>query len=275
MDEPYVIGVRLALEDGVSAGIAELAGEMKALEAALAAGLGAVRPSSGGRAAALMDVARAGARVLPVVTPPVEPTLGERAMGAREIVRGEIAERALMRPVTPEFGVAPAMRVQPPEPATQAGMRPISTVVERVIERIAGPPPELASAPAAMREPPVLAERPVAAPVVLPLAGGFRRAEPAALERGAAAADNSRPDWSAAMAPGIAAALAPVMPQAAPSGPVGGDNSSQGGPVYLDGQLLGRWMSERLAREAGRPAGGVTGFDGRMGPAWPGALQGV
>ena len=43
------------------------------------------------------------------------------------------------------------------------------------------------------------------------------------------------------------------------------------GPVYLDSQMVGRWICEHLAREAGRAPAGPTGFDPRAGMIWPGA----
>ena len=47
--------------------------------------------------------------------------------------------------------------------------------------------------------------------------------------------------------------------------------SSMRGDVFLDGAQVGRWMSEQMARDAGRPNTGPTGFDPRRSPAWPGA----
>ena len=56
------------------------------------------------------------------------------------------------------------------------------------------------------------------------------------------------------------------------------DGAARGGPtegdVFLDGERVGRWMARHLARELGGPQGATTGFDTRMGPAWPGSLHG-
>ena len=60
--------------------------------------------------------------------------------------------------------------------------------------------------------------------------------------------------------------MAPPPPQAT-AGPSHGD-------VFLDGMRVGRWMSDNLAREATRPQAGSTAFDPRLGPTWPGTLQG-
>jgi hypothetical protein len=76
------------------------------------------------------------------------------------------------------------------------------------------------------------------------------------------------------------AASAQAAPAAVPSWPsvapveARESGASMQGDVYLDGTRMGRWVADRLAREAGRPAGGGTAFDPRMGVAWPGSLQG-
>jgi hypothetical protein len=46
------------------------------------------------------------------------------------------------------------------------------------------------------------------------------------------------------------------------------------GRLEIDGALLGRFIAEHLAREAGRPPSGMTGFDPLLSPEWNGALQG-
>jgi hypothetical protein len=46
------------------------------------------------------------------------------------------------------------------------------------------------------------------------------------------------------------------------------------GRLEIDGALLGRFVAEHLAREAGRPPSGMTGFDPLLSPEWAGALQG-
>jgi hypothetical protein len=46
------------------------------------------------------------------------------------------------------------------------------------------------------------------------------------------------------------------------------------GDVYLDGTLMGRWMSRTLAAEAGRPANGSAGFDPRRNVFPTGAMIG-
>lgn len=81
-------------------------------------------------------------------------------------------------------------------------------------------------------------------------------------------------------APGVPAALAPPVSPAAskpassyapPASSSRAKESSMRGDVFLDGARVGRWMSEQMARDAGRPNTGPTGFDPRRSAAWPGA----
>jgi hypothetical protein len=44
--------------------------------------------------------------------------------------------------------------------------------------------------------------------------------------------------------------------------------------VFLDGEYVGHWLANHLAREANRPSAGGTNFDPSLGIAWPGAVQG-
>ncbi len=69
-----------------------------------------------------------------------------------------------------------------------------------------------------------------------------------------------------AMAAPMPAAYAP----AAPTAPTR-EQPTISGDVILDGQKVGRWMSDRMTRDAGRPPNGPTGFDPSRSPAWPGA----
>jgi hypothetical protein len=44
------------------------------------------------------------------------------------------------------------------------------------------------------------------------------------------------------------------------------------GELVLDGMRLGHWLADTLASAASRPPRGITGFDPRATPAWPGRL---
>ena len=76
----------------------------------------------------------------------------------------------------------------------------------------------------------------------------------------------------AALAPPASPAVAGQAPSYAP--PAASAQAKEGlmrGDVFLDGVRVGRWMSEQMARDAGRPNTGPTGFDPRRSAAWPGA----
>jgi hypothetical protein len=43
------------------------------------------------------------------------------------------------------------------------------------------------------------------------------------------------------------------------------------GHIYLEGAVLGRWLSDQLSRAAARPQTSSTAFDPRVSPVWPGS----
>ena len=71
-----------------------------------------------------------------------------------------------------------------------------------------------------------------------------------------------------------ARSVAPRRHEAGPEATTAGASGPAQGDVFLDGARVGHWLGEMLARAAGGPARGSTGFDSRMGPRWPGTLQG-
>ncbi len=88
------------------------------------------------------------------------------------------------------------------------------------------------------------------------------------------AAPSSQPDGPAASFAGGEDAVAdrkqaPVAPMmsSASASPTEGD-------VFLDGALLGRWMSKHLTQQIGRASAGPTGFDPRRGRLLPGPTVG-
>ena len=80
--------------------------------------------------------------------------------------------------------------------------------------------------------------------------------------------------WPAPGVAGADATLPPASLMASAAPPARQGSGPTGGDVFLDGVRVGRWLSDTLAREVGGPATGGTGFDPRLGPTWPGALQG-
>ena len=52
------------------------------------------------------------------------------------------------------------------------------------------------------------------------------------------------------------------------------DAAEAGGEPMVDGVRLSRWLADQLAHAIARPQAGITGFDARLAPGWPGAMQG-
>jgi hypothetical protein len=105
---------------------------------------------------------------------------------------------------------------------------------------------------------------------------------PARLEYGhhggtlaAAAAPIAAAPLFAAAASGVQAPVDSVQDQRPAAPPAAqAQHGPNEGDVFLDGMLVGRWMSRFLDQEAGRAATGPTGFDPRRGRLLPGATVG-
>jgi hypothetical protein len=113
-----------------------------------------------------------------------------------------------------------------------------------------------------------------------PFATMISAPDAAAVRSGTSAGTAARPT---SVSPGLtqAGAMAGAGPArandaAAPRdvGEMPSNSSSMHGDVYLDGALMGRWMSRALAREAGRPSAGGSGFDARRSPLPAGRMIG-
>lgn len=78
---------------------------------------------------------------------------------------------------------------------------------------------------------------------------------------------------AAPIPPPVPTAPPATLPQAAPHAP-SPTTGPTGGDVFLDGTRLGHWIATSLARSAGRPPSGTTGFDPRLGVTWPGTQNG-
>lgn len=59
----------------------------------------------------------------------------------------------------------------------------------------------------------------------------------------------------------------PVFPAGA-AAPAASGSGGGGGAVMLDGRLVGRWIADRMGREAERAPAGMTRFDARQSAAW-------
>ena len=318
MEDAYEIGIRLVLENGVSAGVAALQHDLATYDRALAATTGRLRmvTEAGRRLAAPVGSDGAG--------PAVQAPAAEGQTPDSDAARGQQREAPVPAWATPLPAARPAQttavsaRDKPPQSAVVAApTMPRAGLTERASApsdralRVPATADLAVRAPAVQRDA-VSRGREQAAVVLmakpLPRYARFAPTAPAGPPAGVAAPDVPegipvstpasdqqtsmtrrdvvRPSaWdvsspvaapasaSPLAAPGTASTAAAAMPAApmvaaASSGPAQGD-------VYLDGARVGRWMSDRLAREVDRPQAGVTGFDPRLGPAWPGSLHGT
>ena len=297
MEEAYTIGIRLALEDGVSSGIEAVSAQMATLDRAVAVGM-----------AGLERFRALGAAGLRPVAEPVRAARGvQEAAGAMPVADGGLD---VARPVAGvgQRPLAAPLAVPPREYIADLAAVGREALGAAVAPESARPVVHIHAAPAA--EPGArdigrvetgegLRERAAAAPIVVvaddePRGGAGRaetyygesdrrnawvsRREELAAGWAPAVPREDREERAAAMAPALpmmSRMLAPQMDSSAPPSAGGGESGPSRGDVYLDGTRMGRWIADRMAREAGRPQGGSTGFDARMGPAWNGTMQGV
>ncbi len=319
MQDAYEIGIRLVLENGISAGIAALQHDLATYDRALAATSGRLRTvtEAGRRLAAPGGGGEAGPAVQALARGEQAPAPGA-ADGQRRVAPAPAPALppSAARPPPPAAVAVPALPSQPGAGAMPAMAR--AAVAGRTAaapERASRPPaiPELpvrAAAPPPQDAPPLGGGQATAAVTVMAVPPGYARYAPASPAGSPAAVaapdgpDGRQGSMSAAdqhggqLAPpalrdvvrpvawdALQPGAAPAGPQAAPrlasgsaaAAPVGAAPSSGPvqGDVYLDGARVGRWMSNRLAREVERPQAGVTGFDPRLGAAWPGSLHGT
>jgi hypothetical protein len=135
------------------------------------------------------------------------------------------------------------------EIAVPAATTPAAAVTQAVPSHSARPQAALQLTPKTVEVPPAPARPEPAAPAMAPVVRQSAvQEEPRAIElpRGVSS--------------GLPSAARPQPSTTRPSTTV---------EVVLDGAAIGRWMDERLARAATRPAAGVAGFDPRLSPVWP------
>lgn len=97
-----------------------------------------------------------------------------------------------------------------------------------------------------------------------PNAGKTERTEPSAKPPSAAPFPSAKAREQSAMLPS-SKSKEELLSSARPSG-----TQSVTGQLILDGSQLGRWIADTLSTAVSRPASGMTGFDPRMTPGWPG-----
>ena len=340
MIDAYEIGIELALQDGVTAGLVVVARELAALDLAVAAssaGLVALTRTAEAAAAMVSAAAGIGSPVRPKSA--IDRSADDAAVVTKAAMVREGASIQVVNAAAP-MGPPAADAVQPvtasarqPEPLTQvqaaqallpaptAALPKVSTADVRRKQRdmpsAAAAAPDLPRAPVAQMgiptQAPVTTSSGVADAttivVALPAVGrggrGVAGGPTAPRDRLGPAqqiwADVSRArsveDSSVGVAPVIersvnglrvaeegiapptAAKSTPSRPgvkmtglfpdrASAPQRGPQGQSAAGGGPVMLDGRLVGHWLSERMAHDAARPAAGTTFFDARQAPAW-------
>jgi hypothetical protein len=311
MEQVHTIGIRLALDDGVSAGMELMAAEMNALERALAGlernGAAArvrmadvapaveptlvAMPESSVPASAPSRVREPALVPLPRAAPPVAPTMTERADVAKSpsvarpasLVRVMVPTQAQVPPARPKPPIA-ERAVSAPLPAIAAPVMPAFPKVQvfasgpETVRPVTAPSPVSArAAPQASPQRSVISAELVARRSVQRWPDGPVEVLPAAPVWNPPKPPQPRPAASGAVdqksAMRDAVVMTPPRPMAPPPAPEG-RGGPMGGDVFLDGVKLGHWVVNTLGRMASRPQGGATAFDPRMSIAWPGTLQG-
>lgn len=271
LGDPYEVGLRIALDDGVAAALPMVARELAVLDRAVGVvqvGLAGLAPAAVALpvpvvgvpgAEAAPETIRSGANPAPELS--VSRGLAPRAP-MEAVLRG--AERAAAEMLPAEAPRAAAAQ-EPVPPARVAWQRTDWPALTSVPGLAASAP---LPAPLAGVAAPALPELPAAAPQAGVVEEGWAGAQrPSAAPPALPPALLLPPDFAEPAASGQAAS--------APDQEAGqGEERVLEGRLEIDGALLGRFVAEHLAREAGRPPSGMTGFDPLLSPQWAGALQG-
>ena len=247
--EDYVIGIRLALDNGVSAGLASIRADLTALDQSVAA-------SAEGLKALSQSVSAA---PLPSRQPAPHQIAANAAADQPDGPNSAIPPT----PAAADISRPPVVRIHSPSAPTMNLPKP----------KLPGPAPakdEKADTP--------LPIAPVAINAQFPPTPTLRSSSTTLSLFGATAPQGALATTAAPISQPDAAPTPnrPASPTGTPyapppvqlsSGPIGGD-------VYLDGERLGHWLASHLAREAIRPSYGGVDFDPNLSIAWPGASQG-
>lgn len=307
MGDPYEVGLRVALDDGVAAVLPVVARELAWLDRAVAATQGRLS----GLAAAPAAAAAVTGQVPGSVT---EAVVLDAEFGARVAAGGAVASLASPGGVAAVATAAEGLTRL--ERVAAAQLPPVDLAASRAVTVPSGPAAAAVAAADGEAAPGFarldwggvdwgrLAAPPAIAVPATPV--------PEAMEQGAASpatgagAGVGGPAWSAApsgdmaapsaapdaavMAPaedggfgGFAGRQEATMPGQAPGGDSGeagageaadSESGGIGGVLEVDGALLGRFIAEQLGRAADRPPSGMTGFDPLVSPAWMSASVG-
>jgi len=289
------IGIRLALDDGVSAGIVTIRRDLAALDRAVgSSSANLLRLCGLAETLATLDFSRlteATRTAAAALLPRPHSVPAAQADAPAEISASDTPARAPASPVLPQaVPGAPARAGEPPVPTPMARR---ATVLR--VEDVASLRAPIASAPTVPPHLPALADFSpfgralAAAPAPEPLAVRAPVA-PSPLSQAApssAPSDTTPPSaWQACLpAAPIADRTAPIRPTprlpvepTSPAAQHAGNapaEQSEVAEIHMDGHVLGRFVTDHLARAATRPPAGGTGFDPRLSPAWPGPASGL
>lgn len=291
MIDAYTIGINLALQDGVSTGIALIRRELDALNATLALSM-----------SGLAQFQHSGVQALSHLSP----------MALTPVVRGKSlaeAEPVAAKPagvMAPEL-VAPVAHARPAEPIISPLIWPKLPEIAPVAAGAGAVVPTPSAAPATAAPiadaPAALGGSELAMLAMSMLPATISAASAPQVENTVLLADTPREDATsgasevgvapppppgqaiipaapsaplpavtAPVAPSIAvheAAMEPARPSMAPQERSSG-STQLSGEITLDGARVGRWMADQLARGAARAPSGGSGHDPRQGMVWPG-----
>lgn len=251
MDD-YVIGIRLALDNGVSAGLASIRADLTALDQSVAA-------SAEGLKALSQSVSQA---PLPARLPPPRPvpaapnTVADQPEASHSPI-------PTASPAAADASRPPVVRIDPPSAPTviMPQSMPAALSPNRTEKSNSLSP----AAPVTMNSPALQPPSRPSSPTP-PLASGTMAPQG---PNPATSAPIFQPD---AAPPPSRAPLHSATPYAPP--PAQTSSGPTGGNVFLDGERVGHWLASHLAREANRPSYGGADFDPSLSIAWPGASQG-
>jgi hypothetical protein len=249
MDD-YVIGIRLALDNGVSAGLASIRADLATLDKSVAASAEGLRSLTQSASAAPLPLDKAAAKTDQPALSPTQDAAPTVAAAMRLTSQPDQSPRPVRQ-----------VRIDPPA-ATSIPIPPATPVAAPISANasVAYPAPvSTATAPVQGGEqtPPRHLQTPTAAPIAFAPASGS--SQPAAAF--SASSNPAQPSFSS----GSTSYAPPPAQHAA---------GTTNGNVYLDGERMGHWVANHLSREANRPSYGPSGFDPSLSIAWPGAGQG-
>ena len=299
LGDPYEVGLRVALDDGVAEALPVVARELAWLDRAVAATQGRLSGLAAAPAAAGAVTGQVPGPVAEAVVPDMDFGAGTGADGAEAPSASPGGVAAL---ATAAEGLTRLERV------AAAQLPPVDRAASRAVAGPSVPAAAAASGFGRLDWGGVDWGRLAAPPAIaVPAAPVPDAVEHGAMEQGAASpatgAGVGWPAWSAApqgdLAVPSAAPVAAVMAPAADGGFAGhqaaampaqashddvseagageaadSESGGIGGVLEVDGALLGRFIAEQLGRAADRPPSGMTGFDPLVSPAWMSASVG-